>query len=317
MNLEQRHQTTQAEREARRDERIERRLERHHPPLVSDVPREGTQPPPQVATSGHSSGSHNWNGNWRHDHRYDWHKHRNHHRSLFRLGFYYDPFGWGYRPYSIGWRLWPSYYRRGYWLSDPSIGRLPPAYAGDALDPLLVRRAAGRHLDRRGRRRDLRLLLVEAPIQLVEGALPQATLLLTNHRARLNETRELDLMRSARVYRGRPPLALGVPWPARRLAPTTTISRRRRPSVFRRTRRTENITGPSGRIVSSSLTWVKRSAGDAPRANAAAGKYDGLGRPATPQFAKQVTGRHPGDLVRRPSQACAGAKTGRRRRRRR
>ena len=129
MNLQQRHQTTQAEREARRDERIERRSERRPPPVVSDVPREGTQPPP-VATSGHRPSSHQWNGNWRHDHRYDWHKHRNHHRSLFRLGFYYDPFGWGYRPYSIGWRLWPSYYRSSYWLNDPWMYRLPPAYAG-------------------------------------------------------------------------------------------------------------------------------------------------------------------------------------------
>jgi hypothetical protein len=40
VNLDQRHQTTQAEREARRDERIERRSERRPPPVVGDVPRE-------------------------------------------------------------------------------------------------------------------------------------------------------------------------------------------------------------------------------------------------------------------------------------
>ncbi len=136
-NIEQRHQTTQAEREARRDERIERRAERLPPPVVSNVPREGTQPPPPVATAGRSSNSHKWNGHWRNDHRYNWHKHRNRHRSLFRLGFYFDPFGWNYRPYSIGWRLWPSYYRSSYWLNDPWMYRLPPAYRRDALDPLL------------------------------------------------------------------------------------------------------------------------------------------------------------------------------------
>ena len=38
-----------------------------------------------------------WNRNWRNDHRYDWRRYRNSHRSIFHLGFYYDPFGYSYR----------------------------------------------------------------------------------------------------------------------------------------------------------------------------------------------------------------------------
>lgn len=69
-----------------------------------------------------------WSRDWRHDHRYDWHNHRRHHNSLFRLGRYYDPYGWGYRRWSIGFSLWPSYYGSNYWLNDPWMYRLPPAY---------------------------------------------------------------------------------------------------------------------------------------------------------------------------------------------
>lgn len=47
---------------------------------------------------------------------------------MFQLGYYYDPFGWSYRRYPIGWRLWPSYYEVDYWLNDPWMYRLPPAY---------------------------------------------------------------------------------------------------------------------------------------------------------------------------------------------
>jgi Ni/Co efflux regulator RcnB len=91
-------------------------------PVVSNVPRAGTQPPPpaQVRPSTH----------WRNNSRYDWQKHRRHHRSWFHLGFYYDPFGWGYSPYQIGWRLWPSYYSSRYWINDPWQYRLPYAPAG-------------------------------------------------------------------------------------------------------------------------------------------------------------------------------------------
>lgn len=74
------------------------------------------------------NGNHHWDRDWRHDHRYDWRGHRKHHHSLFRLGFYYDPYGWNYRRWSIGYSLWPSYYGSNYWLNDPWMYRLPPAY---------------------------------------------------------------------------------------------------------------------------------------------------------------------------------------------
>ena len=84
-------------------------------------------PLPQTAQHRDRRGDHHWRTDWRHDHRYDWRNHRRHHRSIFRLGFYFDPFGWGYHRYGIGWRLWPSYYSNNYWLNDPYQYRLPYA----------------------------------------------------------------------------------------------------------------------------------------------------------------------------------------------
>ena len=69
-----------------------------------------------------------WSDDWRRDHRYDWRSYRNSHRSLFRIGSYYDPYGWGYRRFSIGFNLWPSYYGSNFWMNDPWQYRLPPAY---------------------------------------------------------------------------------------------------------------------------------------------------------------------------------------------
>ena len=68
-----------------------------------------------------------WNTSWHRDHRYNWRDHRRRHRALFRIGFYFDPFGWSYRRYHRGWRLWPSYYDRSYWMDDPYMYRLPYA----------------------------------------------------------------------------------------------------------------------------------------------------------------------------------------------
>ena len=98
-----------------------------NPLIVSTTPREGTQPPlrPDVRRSAVQ-----WNTNWRHDERYDWRDWREHHRSWFHIGIYYDPFGWSYRPYQIGWRLWPSYYSNRYWIEDPWYYRLPYAPPG-------------------------------------------------------------------------------------------------------------------------------------------------------------------------------------------
>jgi Ni/Co efflux regulator RcnB len=99
-------------------------------PVVSRTPREGTQPPLRTENRRRTGNWTSWNHNWRNDHRYDWRRWRDRHRSHFHLGFYYDPFGWGYRPYSIGWRLWPSYYGSRYWISDPWEYRLPYAPPG-------------------------------------------------------------------------------------------------------------------------------------------------------------------------------------------
>ena len=101
---------------------------RNRTPLVSERPREGTQPP--LRAERHRRDRPNWSTNWRHSNKYDWHNWRKRHRSLFRLGFYFDPFGWRYRPYSIGWRLWPSYYSSRFWINDPWRYRLPYAPPG-------------------------------------------------------------------------------------------------------------------------------------------------------------------------------------------
>ena len=67
-----------------------------------------------------TSGS--WNRDWRNDRRYDWRRYRNSHRSVFRLGIYLDPFGYNYRPYSIGYRLIPAYYSQNYWFDSAMYG---------------------------------------------------------------------------------------------------------------------------------------------------------------------------------------------------
>ncbi len=83
----------------------------------------------RTARDGDRTGTrHRWNGDWRRDHRYDWRSYRNRYGSRFRLGRYYDPYGWGYRRFSIGFNMWPSYYRSSFWLNDPWQYRLPPAY---------------------------------------------------------------------------------------------------------------------------------------------------------------------------------------------
>ena len=119
-------------RELRQSDREAWNSARNRPPLVvSNTPRPGTQPP--LRTDHYRNGGRtHWDTNWRHNGRYDWHNYRHHHRSLFHLGLYYDPYGWGYSPFQIGWRLWPSYYSRNYWINDPWMYRLPfapPGYA--------------------------------------------------------------------------------------------------------------------------------------------------------------------------------------------
>ena len=96
---------------------------------VSRTPVWGTEPPaPLTARTAKANPAHRWRGDWRHDRRYDWRDYRRRHHDRFRFAFYYDPFGWDYLRYGVGWRMWPSYYRNNYWLNDPWQYRLPPAY---------------------------------------------------------------------------------------------------------------------------------------------------------------------------------------------
>lgn len=76
----------------------------------------------------HSRSDRRWTGEWRNDRRYDWRHYRDRNRSVFRIGRYYDPYGYGYRRYSVGYNMYPYYYGSNYWLSDPWMYRLPPAY---------------------------------------------------------------------------------------------------------------------------------------------------------------------------------------------
>ena len=113
----------------RRDNIANQQTQQHwRAPVVSSTPRPGTQPPPRTGTR--PTTAPNWSTNWRNNNHYDWQNHRRHHRSWFHLGFYYDPFGWNYQRYDIGWRIWPSYYGSRYWINDPYQYRLPYAPPG-------------------------------------------------------------------------------------------------------------------------------------------------------------------------------------------
>lgn len=67
---------------------------------------------------------------WRDDHRYDWRDYRARHRSTFHLPRYYAPHSWsyGYRRFSVGFRLDSLLFGSSYWIADPYYYRLPPAY---------------------------------------------------------------------------------------------------------------------------------------------------------------------------------------------
>lgn len=90
-----------------------------------------TAPDPTAPTrieTRHSGSDRRWSSHWRNDRRYDWRRHRDRHRSTFRFGHYWDPYGYNYRRFSIGFNIRPNYYRSSYWLNDPWMYRLPPAY---------------------------------------------------------------------------------------------------------------------------------------------------------------------------------------------
>lgn len=116
------------QRQQQREERQSARPVRQSVPVVSNVPRAGTQPPPPARPR--YTPQPQWNTSWHNSQRYDWRNYRNRHRSLFHLGFYYDPFNWGYQRYSIGWRLWPSYFGSSFWINNPWQYQLPYAPPG-------------------------------------------------------------------------------------------------------------------------------------------------------------------------------------------
>jgi Ni/Co efflux regulator RcnB len=121
-----------------------------HPLEVSNSPRFGTQPPLRADAEQRLQSMH-WNQNWRNDGRYDWRRYRDHHRSRFHLSFYIDPFGWGYQPFYIGYRMWPSFYGNQYWI-DPALYGLPYPPPGAAWvryynDVLLIDLYSGTVLD--------------------------------------------------------------------------------------------------------------------------------------------------------------------------
>jgi hypothetical protein len=87
---------------------------------VNDPRRQQSQ---QADGSRWASGG-TWNRDWRNDRRYDWRRYRDQHRSIFRLGIYYDPFGYGYRSFDVGYRLQPLYFGQQYWI-DPALYGLP------------------------------------------------------------------------------------------------------------------------------------------------------------------------------------------------
>jgi hypothetical protein len=67
---------------------------------------------------------------WRRDHRYDWRDYRTRNRRVFHLPRYYAPYGWGYgyRRFGIGFTLDSVLFGSTYWIGDPWMYRLPPAY---------------------------------------------------------------------------------------------------------------------------------------------------------------------------------------------
>jgi hypothetical protein len=104
-----------------------------------------------------------WNNGWRNDNRYDWRGWRDSHRDAYHLGRYYAPYrDYSYRRLSIGFMLDPLFYGSGYMIYDPGMYRLPDVYGPYRWvryynDAILVDTYTGR-----GRRRDVRLLLVSS-----------------------------------------------------------------------------------------------------------------------------------------------------------
>jgi hypothetical protein len=73
--------------------------------------------------------SRSWSRDWRGDSRYDWRGYRDSHRSVYRLGPYFAPYGgYSYRRLGVGFYLDGLFFGSDYWIDDPWSYRLPPAY---------------------------------------------------------------------------------------------------------------------------------------------------------------------------------------------
>ena len=70
-----------------------------------------------------------WNRDWRRDDRFDWRGWRSDHRDAYRLGRYTPPYrSYAYRRLGIGFFLDGGFFGANYWINDPGMYRLPPAY---------------------------------------------------------------------------------------------------------------------------------------------------------------------------------------------
>ena len=80
-----------------------------------------------------------WNRSWRNDNRYDWQRYRYSNRNIFRTAAAITPrtANHRYSRLSIGLFLGQAFFGQNYWIADPWYYRLPPAYSGHALGPLL------------------------------------------------------------------------------------------------------------------------------------------------------------------------------------
>lgn len=77
----------------------------------------------------HGDRSGNWSRDWRRDNRYNWQSWRNSNRDVYRLGRYNPPYrSYSYRRLSTGFYLDSLFFGSNYWINDPYMYRLPPAY---------------------------------------------------------------------------------------------------------------------------------------------------------------------------------------------
>ena len=120
-----------------RDQRIDQRQDRvearqvrqaARTPVVSNVRVRARSR--RCASTIVASSAPRWSTNWKNNNKYDWHGWRKRHRSFSTSASILIRSVGGTSPYSIGWRLWPSYYSSRYWINNPYQYRLPYAPPG-------------------------------------------------------------------------------------------------------------------------------------------------------------------------------------------